>query len=143
MQITITNQALQCVYITANQHREKTQERIFVLDRLFDAIEDIVWEFEVQIKKMKDEGDELTKRSENTALKQEERKKASEEIIELDKNFQAVYYARVAIELQKDVVEMMKDVLTVAIEAEKVAWRRNIKCAAEALFAIDEYLANA
>jgi len=143
MQITITNQALQCVYITANQHREKTQERIFVLDRLFDAIEDIVWEFEVQIKKMKDEGDELTKRSENTALKQEERKKASEEIIELDKNFQAVYYARVAIELQKDVVEMMKDVLTVAIEAEKIAWRRNIKCVSEALFAIDEYLANA
>lgn len=143
MQITITNQALQCLYIIANQHREKTQERIMLLDRLFDTIEDSVTEFEVQLKSMKQQGDDLTAKSQNTALKQEVRDQAEKDIIELDKNFQAVHFSCVSIEVPKDIVELMKDIILVALEQDKFVWRRNIKCATQAMFAIDEYLANA
>lgn len=143
MQITITNQALQCIYIIWNQHKEKTQERIALLDRMFDAIEDSVTEFEVQMKSMKQQGDELTLKSQNTALKQEVRDQAEKDIIELDKTFQAVHFSCVAIDVPRDIVEMMNDVIHTAMEQEKFVWRRNIKCATQAMFAIDEYLANA
>lgn len=141
MQIIISNQALQHAYILAQQHKEKTPGEIMKLDRMFDAIEDSVKEFEVQVKKMQKQGEELTQKTQNTAVKEKDRAEAQETLNALDKEFESIHFQKVALDLQKETVEMMKHIVEVAIDGEKIAGRRNVKCTSEVLFACDEYLA--
>jgi hypothetical protein len=85
----------------------------------------------------------LTEKSKNTSIKQKEREQATQELQQLDKDFEAVHFSCVALDLQKPVVEMMKHIVECAIDEEKIVGRRHVKCASQALFAIDEYLAKA
>lgn len=131
MKIIFSNQALQKIYIIANAHKA-TAENIFVLDRLFDAIEDSVQEFEIQIQAMKAQGEELEKKSQNTSFKQEERDWFKKEIDQLNKDFEAVHFSNVEIDIDNDIIEIIQEVIGSAIAEEKIAWRRTIKCITQA-----------
>lgn len=143
MQIIITNQALQHVYILGNQHKTKVVDEIHTLDEMFKATEDCVQEFETQIKEMQKQGEELTKKSQNTAVKEKEREQAKKELAELDKHFEAVHFSKVSIEVSESIIGMMQAILEKAIEEEKIVWRRNVQSCSSALNSIADSLANA